>query len=220
MADRFNDRCNDRRSWAERRCGNGCPSAFVEEHVPEYSEWYLDDSIVHNMASPDEAASVCSFDGDTPAATSEFHEEAEIVELALANARDRFAHLPWHSNFSIDVRGGQGTFKRFGVASDYLQASATSGTPEACCTVFSLHKSASFKLSLYTDDICGALAEGWASKMQTVYTVWQAYGFATRFKYLPCHLAWEEPASFQAIAFSAAPHVLNRVRQILEFWPR
>ena len=194
---------------------------FLEEHIPEYSEWCLHDSIVHALYSSEESESASSFDGDSRPGEQKFHEEVDIIETALEMARARFSHLHRPANVSIDVRGGKNTYERFGVAADDVRAEANSGAAEAFCEKFRLCKSASFCLSYYVDDdVSGALAEGWAAKMQTLYNYWRDSGFDLGFEFKAMHAVWDEPARFTALAVGAAPQVMRRLSQIRMLKPR
>ena len=194
---------------------------FLQEHVPEYSEWCLDDSLLHEISSSeDSSVSSSSFDMKTPAKKPKFEGEDEIIELALAAARLAFAHLPRVTNFTVDVRGGKSTYMKYGTAADYLRAEANSGTPSIFCKKFKLNQSFSCKLGTYTDEDVGALCEGWASKMQTLFDVWRNHGFAADFRFLPHHEAWHEPISFQNVATRALPSCLAKVRQVRGIRPK
>jgi hypothetical protein len=195
---------------------------FLEMHVPEYSEWCLQDSIENDLISDKtSSSSSASFDHDDSSKPAPFHDEDIVIDMAMADARARFKHLTPALHFTIDVRGGLDTYRKFGVAADYLRSEAVSGLATQFCDTYHLNKSFSCKLdgAMYSDACAGTLCESWANKMQTMYDTWRRSGFAIGFVFQPCDLGWIESVPFTDLAAGAPPQLLTRLRAIRNIKP-
>ena len=119
---------------------------------------------------PDDA----SVDGDCSDESELAPEDcAEVLMHDLLNKReevDKIADKP--PGFRVIVRGGADTFQRFGVGYDYFRAEATSARAVQFCVTFQLQRSASYKISLYCEDVAMDLANAWMAKMQFLLDMW------------------------------------------------
>ena len=78
-----------------------------------------------------------------------FEEEFDVVAEAIALVRAKFSHLKTTPQFRIAPRCGHDTFRRFGMAADYLRAEAVPGLAEQMCRTYTMALSFSCKLDSF-----------------------------------------------------------------------
>ena len=183
----------------------------------------FEDAIEHEDSSSDETASSShSFDNSSSSkvAAKPFHEEADVIQVMLAMARVRFEDVPRQSHFTIDVRGGQDTYNRFGMVTDGLRAEAAPDIPVHFCRNYRLQLSFACKLPLYEDEHAGILYAAWAHRMQSLFNVWRARGYNDMYTFVDADLIWAEPHAFSILAATGPTVVKQRCAAIRNTKPR
>ena len=147
--------------------------------------------------------------------------------VRILGTRSKSQHTPTNwayrkaTHFRVLVRGGKFTKLAHGVAFDSFRSEAMPGPASEFCVLYKLTKSATFALNLYGEDTCICLANGWSSRLQQLFDVWNANERNHVFVFEGVHLASiVEAPEFVALLACGHSATQTRAQQIRCLVPR